>query len=139
MKLAYVYQVSKNMIPIKNSKNATSILYTDSYRSFSTLWGKCLKHIITYLYSTKYNEINICNLYIHENDFDKNGIKIISILYTGSHKSFPILCGDFSKCILLYLYCVNFNEIYIYHLGIQKQVSHEKWFKSYKYFLYRLS
>ena len=69
----------------------------------------------------------------------KNGTKTTSLLYTESHKIFPILCGKFLKRFLLYFYCVNYNEINICHSGIQTHVSHEKWLKSYKYFLYRLS
>ena len=63
-------------------------------------------------------------------------INTTSILCTGSQKSFPILCGNSLKCILLCLYYINYNEINICHLGIQKHVSHEKWLKSYKYFFY---
>ena len=66
-------------------------------------------------------------------------INTTSILHTGSHKSFPILCGNSLKCILLYLYCINYNEINICDWGIQNHVSHEKWLKLYKYFLYRLT
>ena len=66
-----LYQISKNILPIKNRINATNILYTGSNKSFPILWGKCLKLIIRYLYCTKYNEIKICNLYIHENVFHK--------------------------------------------------------------------
>ena len=66
-------------------------------------------------------------------------ISTTSILYTGSHKSFPILRGNSLKHILLYLYCVNYNEINVCHLCIQKHVSHEKWLRSYKYYLYRLA
>ena len=47
--------------------------------------------------------------------------------------------GKSFKRILAYLYCIKYNEINICHLGIQKYNSHEKWFKSYKYFLYRLA
>ena len=64
-------------------------------------------------------------------------INTTSILYTGSHKSFPILCGNSLNCILLY--CINYKEINICHLGIQKHVSYKKWCKCYKYFVYRLS
>ena len=71
-------------------------------------------------------------------DLIGNGIQRINILYTGSHKSFPILCGNSLKCTLLYLYRIIYNETNICHLGVQKHVSHEKWLKSYKYFLYRL-
>ena len=51
-------------------------------------------------------------------------ISTTSILYTGSLKSFPNLCGNSLKYILLYLYCINYNEINIYHSGVQKHVSH---------------
>ena len=66
-------------------------------------------------------------------------INAASILYKGSHKYFPTLCGNSLTCILLYFYCINYNEINIRHLGIQKHVSHEKWLKPYKNFLYRLA
>ena len=59
------------MLLIKNVVNATGNLYTGSYKSFPILRGKCLKFIITNLYCTKYNEINVCHLYIQENIFHK--------------------------------------------------------------------
>ena len=59
----------------------------------------------------------------------ENDIKSTNILCIGSHKSFPILCGNSLKCILLYLYCINYNEINICHSDIQKHVSYEKWLK----------
>ena len=71
MKITCAYHMSKNMLPIKNRINATNILYTGSYKSFPILWEKCLKLIISHLYCTKYNEISICHLYIHENVFHK--------------------------------------------------------------------
>ena len=45
----------------------------------------------------------------------KNGIKTTNILYTESHKSFPIPYGKFLKRVLSYLYCINYNEINICH------------------------
>ena len=47
---------------------------------------------------------------------NKNGSNAISILYTGSHKSFPVLYGlwgggEFLKRTLTYLYCTKCNEI----------------------------
>ena len=59
------------MLPLKNGINAKNILYTGSYKSFLILWGKCLKLIITCLYCSKYNEINMCHLYIHVDFFHK--------------------------------------------------------------------
>ena len=49
------------MIPLRNDVKSTSILYTGSHKNFPIhygLWGKFLKHILTYLHCTKYNEIN---------------------------------------------------------------------------------
>ena len=58
----------------------------------------------------------------------QNDINATSNLQTVSHKNFPILCGKFLKRILTYLFCINSNEINIWHSDIQKHVSHEKWF-----------
>ena len=43
MKLTYVFQISKNMLPTKNGINTTNILYTGSYKSVPILWGKIFK------------------------------------------------------------------------------------------------
>ena len=59
----------------------------------------------------------------------KKGINTTSILYTESHKSFPILCWKFLKHILSYLYCINYNEVNMHHSAIQKHVSPEIWLK----------
>ena len=51
----------------------------------------------------------------------ENGLNIINILYTGSHKSFPMHYGlsggggEFLKRILVNLYCTKCNEINIFH------------------------
>ena len=47
--------------------------------------------------------------------------------------------GKCSKHILTYSYYTKSNEINIYHWNIQKKVSYEKWYKKYKYFLYKLT
>ena len=52
----------------------------------------------------------------------KNGTNAISILYTGSHKSFLILLVKCLKCTLTYLYCINYNEINICISNIEKLV-----------------
>ena len=51
-----------------------------------------------------------------------HNINTTSILQTGSHKRFPTLCGNYLKCILLYLYSINYNEINMHHSDIQKHV-----------------
>ena len=56
-------------------------------------------------------------------------INTTRILNTGSHKSFPIPFKNYLKYILLFLYCINYNEINIYLSDIQNHVSHEKWLK----------
>ena len=56
----------------------------------------------------------------------RNGISTTSLLYTESHKSFPVLCRKFLKSILLFLYCINYNEINIGHSDIQNHVSHTR-------------
>ena len=43
MKLTYVFQTLKNMLPTKNGINTTNILYTGSYKSFPILSGKIFK------------------------------------------------------------------------------------------------
>ena len=53
----------------------------------------------------------------------KNGLNSINILYTGSHKRFPINYGprgrEFLKLIVAYLYCTKYNEINIFHLDVK--------------------
>ena len=68
----------------------------------------------------------------------KNGTNAISILYIGSHKIFEILMGECLKCILTYLYCINYNGNNMRHSDIYKHASYKKWYKYYKYFVYRL-
>ena len=53
----------------------------------------------------------------------KNSLNAISILYTGSHKSFLILMGKCLKCILTYLYYINYDEIFICISDIEKHSS----------------
>ena len=50
----------------------------------------------------------------------KNGIIIITVLCTGSHKSFPILGGENVKRIFKYLYYNNYIDIDIRNSGIHK-------------------
>ena len=48
--------------------------YKLTHNVSDTLWateGKIFKRILTYLYCTKHNEINMCHLYLHENVFHK--------------------------------------------------------------------
>ena len=43
------------------------------------------------------------------------------------------------KNILTCLYCNKDNEINVCHSDIHKHVSYKKWYKSYKYLVYRLT
>ena len=68
----------------------------------------------------------------------KNGLNIIHFLYKVLAKFSNILRPTgciFLKRILTNLYHTKCNEISICHLGKQKHVSYEKWFKYY-IFLY---
>ena len=47
--------------------------------------------------------------------------------------------GKDSKCILTCLYCNKWNKINIWDLDTQKHFANKKWFKCYKYFVYRLT
>ena len=85
MKLTYVIQVYKSIFPMKNGLNSINILYTSFHKSFPiqyTYGKENLKRILTYLYCTKYNEINAFHLVIQ---------KYVS--YTGSHKRFLMQYG----------------------------------------------
>ena len=85
------------MFRIKNDVKRTNIMCTGSHKSFPThsiLRGKFLKRILTYLYSIKDNEINICHLDVKDTLPVKNCINSINILYTGSYKIISIYCGQ---------------------------------------------
>ena len=65
-KLTYALKIHQNVFPIKNDTKSTQILSTSSQKVFlyiSSYGGKFLKHILTYLYCTKCNEINMSFLY----------------------------------------------------------------------------
>ena len=84
------------MLPTKKDLKATSILNTDPYKIFRSYGEKCLIRILTYLYWTKFKEINICHLDVYNNVFSKkNGINSPSILYTGLHNFFRSYGGNF--------------------------------------------
>ena len=57
----------------------------------------------------------------------KKDLNSINILYTDSHKSFPVQYiqrgGKFLKCIVAHLYSIIFNELNIFHSDVQKYVS----------------
>ena len=88
--------------------------------------GKYLENILTFLYCINYYEINICHSDTCKYAPYKNGVNNISILYTDSHKSFPILWGKCLKRILPNLCSIKYNKIYICHLDIHKNVFHTK-------------
>ena len=58
--------------------------WNKSFKLHSTYREEFLKSILTYLYSTKYNEINICHLDVQNDTSKKNIIKSINVLYTSS-------------------------------------------------------
>ena len=105
---------------------------------------KCFEIILTLLYCTKYNEINVCHCDIHKHAYYKNDIKSANILYRGSHKSFPIhyvIRGKIFKAYfnkLTYLHYTEYNEIFRCHLDVQKHASCKPFYKYYKYFVYKL-
>ena len=77
-------------------------------------WGKFLKWILTYLCSTKYNEINICHLDVKKTTFPiKNGINNTNILYTSSYKRIPIYnCQQVKNFKSAFKYvCVELNKM----------------------------
>ena len=61
------------------------------------MWGKNSKRILTCLYCNKWNTINVWHTGTQKHFSNKNGSNAISILYTGSHKSFLILIGEMFK------------------------------------------
>ena len=126
MKLTYVIQIYKSMLPLK------MVLKVQIFCM------QAQKRILTYLYCINYNEINVWHSYIHKHGLIKNYINATNNLYTSSYKSFLTLWGKCLKRILIYLYCINYNEINICISDIQKHASYKKWYKYYKYFVYRL-
>ena len=58
--------IQKHISYKKIDAKSTNIMCTGSHKSFPMhcilRGGKFLKRILTYLYSTKYNEINVCHL-----------------------------------------------------------------------------
>ena len=67
------------MFSIKNHIKSANIMCTDSHNSFPmhcVLRGKIFKaYFIAYLYSTKYNEINICHLDVQNHTSSKKWYK----------------------------------------------------------------
>ena len=47
--------------------------------------------------------------------------------------------GKDLKRILIGLYCNRWNKINVWHSDTQKHFANKKWFKCYKYFVYRLT
>ena len=80
------------MFPIKNSA-ILQVFFMQAHTTVFLLYGgKCLKRILTYLYSTRYNEINKGHSYVQKHvSYRKNVINSINILYIGLHKRILIL------------------------------------------------
>ena len=63
-------------------------------------------------------------------------------VYRDSQKFSDIFRLMEEKClkrILKYLYWTKYSKINMCHPGIPKHVSYKKWYKTYKYFIYRLT
>ena len=86
-------------ISYKNCINATSTLYTGSYKSFQILWGKCLNHILTYLNCTKFNKFNMCHSDVHKYVSQKNDINTKKIVTDRLTKTFSNSMGKTFKRI----------------------------------------
>ena len=75
-------------------------LYKDTQKFSDTLQpmrGKYLKRLLTCLYCNEYHKL-IYVIQIHKSMFlIKNDTNAVSILYTDSHKSFPVLMGEMLK------------------------------------------
>ena len=86
MKLTYVIQISKNVFLMKNGLYNINILHTDLYKFSNILWligESFLKLIVTFLYCTKYNVINMFHSVVQKK----------KVSYTESHKMFLIYEG----------------------------------------------
>ena len=59
--------------------------------------------------------------------------------YTNFFDTLRSMGGKDSNLILTCLYCNKWNEINVWHSDTQKHFANKKWFKCYKYFLYRLT
>ena len=101
LNLIYVVRIWHSINRIKNGICTTNGLSTDTQKFSDTLQRmgkKCLKHILTYFYCTKYNEINIGHPHIQKDVSYKKLYK--STNFIDSHKSFLIHCilrGEISK------------------------------------------
>ena len=104
MKLTYVFQISKSMLPTKNGINTTNICiqaFTEIFRSYG---GKCLKRILTYLCSTNYNEISMYHLYIHQNVFYKKWHKYYKyVVYWVTQKFFDPMREIFKAYFIIFI------------------------------------
>ena len=82
---------------IENGMHRINDSFTEIHKNFTLYYclrgRKYLKYILTYLYSFKCYEINICHSDIQKHFSYKYGMISINILYTGSHKNFPIHYG----------------------------------------------
>ena len=61
----YAIQIYKSVFAIKNCLNATNSLYAGTHEIFPmywNLWRKIFKRILTHLYLSKCNDINVYHL-----------------------------------------------------------------------------
>ena len=107
-------------------------VYTKVFRWITAYGEKCLKRILTYLDSTKYNEINISHSHIQKHVSYKKWYKKYKYYVYRLAQKFSDW-ENFLKHILTYLDWTKYNEINISHSHIQKHVSSKKWYKKYKH------
>ena len=75
--------------------------HTKDFRYITAYEGKAFKAYFKSLYCNKYNKINVCHSDTQKIVYyKKNDTNAISILYTGSRKSFPILMMEMFKAYL---------------------------------------
>ena len=94
----YVIHNSYSMNCIENGTYGANSSSTETHKNFiytdtlRPMWGgELFKRILTHLCFTMHKEINMYHFDAQMHNFYKNDINTISILNTGSHKSFPIL------------------------------------------------
>ena len=93
------------MLLIKNDKNTIQVFWIQAHtKVFRSYGGKYLKHILTYLFCIKYNEINMCHLDIHKNVIDKKWQKYYKYFVYKVIENFPILWGKIFKAYIMIFY-----------------------------------
>ena len=139
LKLIYIIHIWHSMNYIDNGIGTTNDLSTETVKIFWYItgekWGeKYLKRILTYLHSTKYNEINMCHSHIQKHvSYKKWSKKYKYYAYRLTQMFSDTLhptVENFLKLYLTYLYSTKYNEINVGHLDVQNHFFYKK--KRYK-------